>query len=328
MKLVITSEDEAWAALERATSGEGFPDDVEIEFKNWPIFKMDIRGRDWNSTVPTRVMAPLLEVQKDINRAFTSVKYNEFNLRKLKDEERDELEVVVKVQKGSSIFDAELWKQFSHIAEAAIGRMNGNQIVISVLGVALAIAAPLMYKAWLNYRLKEKQVEASIELSKQETERLKIFKEATEIRPQLQAIRDDTQATHNRLLKAIKPGDSVSMKGIDLKSDEVAEIVQPERDHAEDVHIDGIFTILGNRTDKSDGFRITVMRVTDHLAFNAEVPLELPYGQQQIIQKAEWSKSRIQLSIIASSLHGNIVHAVVNSAKEFVNPSDPEEGSK
>lgn len=320
MKLVITSEDEAWAVLKRATSGEGFPDDVEIEFKNWPVFKMDIKGRDWNSSVPTRVMAPLIEVQKDINRAFASVKYNEFNLRRLKDEERDELEIVVKVQKGSSIFDAELWKQFSHIAEAAIGRMDGNQIVISVLGIALAITAPVMYKAWLNSRLKEKEIEASVELSKQDIEKWRIFKEAIEVRPQLQIVKDDTQATHNRLLKAIKPGDSVSMKGIDLRSDEVAGIIQPERDHAEDVHLDGIFIILGNRTDKSDGFRITIMRVTDRLTFNAEVPLELPYEQQQIIQKAEWSKSKIQLSVSASSLHNTIIQATVSSAKEFVDP--------
>jgi hypothetical protein len=312
VKVVISSEEEAWAAFERATSGDGFPEGVELVFQNWPMFQMDIKGRDWHSTVPTRVMSPLLEVQKDINRAYTSIKYSDFNLRKLKDEDRDELEVVVKVEKGSSIFNAELWKQFSHMAEAAIGRMNGDQIVITVLGIALAITAPVMY-------------ESRFDLSQQETERLKVFAEAVKVHPALQTIREDTQATHNRLLKAVKPGDSVAMKGVELRSDEVAVLVQPERERAQDIFIDGVFVVLGNRTDKSDGFRITVKRLSDQLTLNADVPLELPFEQQQLIQQAEWSKGRIRLSITASILRDAITQAVVGSAEEFIDPIAPED---
>lgn len=314
MKVVITSEADAWAALERATSGEGFPDGVELVFHNWPTFQLDIKGRDWYSTVPTRVMTPLLDVQKDINRAYTSIRYNDFNLRKLKDEERDELEVVVEVGKGSSIFNADLWKQFSHMAEAAIGRMNGNQIVIAVLGVAIAIVAPVMYRAWLASRQKEKEIENRVQLSQQETERLKVFADAVKARPSLQTVREDMQATHNRLLKTVKAGDSVIMKGVELQSDEVEVLVQPERERAQDIFIEGVFVVLGNRTDKSDGFRITVKRLSDQLTLNADVPLELPYEQQQLIQQAEWSKGRIKLWITASVLRDSISQALVGSA--------------
>lgn len=320
MKLVIASEEDAWAALERATQGDGFDERIELEFRNWPIFQMDVKGRDWDSTVPTRIMSPLLDVQKDINRAYASIKYGDFNLRKLKDEERDELEVVVKVRKGSSIFDADLWKQFSSMAEAAVGRMNGDQIVITVLGIALAITAPVMYKAWLASRQKEREIESQLELSRQETERLKVFSDAVKALPSLQTVRDDAQATHNRLLKTVKPGDSVAMKGVELRSDEVAVLIQPERERAQDIFINGIFVVLGNRTDKSDGFRITVKRLSDQLTLNADVPLELPYEQQQLIQKAEWTKSRVRLSITASVLRDAISQAIVGSAEEFFDP--------
>lgn len=327
MKVVIATEEDAWVALERATLGDGYPDGVELEFKGWPVFQMDVKGRDWNSTVPTRVMSPLLDVQKDINRAYTSIKYSDFNLRKLRDEERDELEVVVKVEKGSSIFNAELWKQFSHMAEAAIGRMNGDQIVITVLGIALAITAPVMYKAWLASRQKEKEVASRLELSQQETERLKVFAEAVKSSPSLQAVREDAQATHNRLLKSVKPGDSMAMKGVELGSDEVAVLVQSERERAQDIFVEGNFVVLGNRTDKSDGFRITVKRLSDHLTLNADVPLALPYEQQQLIQKAEWSKGKIRLSITASILRDAISQAIVVSAEKIVDPS-PRESSE
>lgn len=324
MKLIISNEEEAWDALERAAQGSGFSDKIELEFKDWPTIKMDFAGHDWDSTVPSRVMMPLLEVQRDINRAYASIKYNEFNLRKLKDEERDDLEVVVKVGKGSSIYETELWKQLSHMAEAAIGRMNGDQIVITVLGIALAITAPVMYKAWLASRQKEKEIESQVEFSKQETERLKVFAEAVKASPVLQTVREDSQAAHNRLLKAVKPGDSVEMKGVKLRSDEVEALVQPERERAQNVFIDGIFAVIGNRTDKSDGFRITVKRLSDQLTLNADVPLELPFEQQQLIQKAEWSKGVIRLSIAASMLRDSISQAVVVSAEEFVDPGSLE----
>jgi hypothetical protein len=95
MELVIKSEDDAWKALKHATSGPGYPKNLNVVFDGWPVFKLDFKGKDWDSTVPTRVMAPLLDVQRDINRAYASVRYNDFNLRRLTNEERDELELVV-----------------------------------------------------------------------------------------------------------------------------------------------------------------------------------------------------------------------------------------
>jgi hypothetical protein len=100
--------------------------------------------------------------------------------------------------------------------------------------------------------------------------------------------------------------------------DEVSVLVQPERERAEDIFIDGVFSVLGNRTDKSDGFRITVRRLSDQLTLNADVPLDLPHEQRQIIQKAEWTKGRVRLSITASLLRETISQAIVGSAEEVV----------
>ena len=64
--------------------------------------------------------------------------------------------------------------------------MNGNQIVISVIGVAFTIAAPVMFKAWLASRQQEKESNNQVQLSQQETERLKIFADAVKVDPALQ----------------------------------------------------------------------------------------------------------------------------------------------
>ncbi|MGQ0700540.1 MAG: hypothetical protein ACT4PZ_20150 [Panacagrimonas sp.] len=133
MRLTIRSEDDAWALLNRALSGEVFDEHTDLKFDGWPVFEMNVQGREWDSSVPTRVMSPLLEVQRDLNRAFAEVRYGSPNLLKLKDEERDQLELVVKVEKGSSDFKAELAKQFTEMARIAIERMDGTQAVITIL---------------------------------------------------------------------------------------------------------------------------------------------------------------------------------------------------
>lgn len=312
-KITITNEAQAWELLELATES-GLADDVELVFDGWPVFKMGVQGKDWHSTVPTRVMSPLLDVQKDINRAYASVRYGAGNTRKLKDEERDELEVVVKVREGSSLYDAELWKQFSTIAEAAVGRMNGTETAITVLGLALLVAAPVMHKAWLANRQKEKEFDHQLQMSKEESHRLEIFAGALNRQPILVAAQDDVQATQNRFLKVAKTGDVLSMKGQPIGSDEAAALAQPEREHAQDIVIEGLFTVLGNRTDRSEGFRITVRRLADQLTVNADVPVELPHTQQQLIQDAEWKKTTVFLSINASMLRDSISQATVVTA--------------
>lgn len=316
MKLVIENEMQAWEALERAIS-TGFPDGVQLEFQGWPVLTMNVQGRDWNSTVPTRVMTPFLDVQKDINRAYAAVRYGSANLRKLRDEERDDLEVVIRVREGSSLFDAELVKHFATITQAAAARMSGTQVVITVLGLGLLITAPVIYKAWLAGRAREKEIDLQREMSAEETRKLQVMADALTRQSLLLATQEDVQATQNRLLKVAKPGDVLNLKETPITATTAAQLAQPERERAQDVFLNGDFTVLGNRTDKSEGFRINVRRESDQMTIHADVPVDLPHEQQLMIQRAEWSKKKIYLEINASLLRESISQATVVSAREI-----------
>lgn len=324
--LVIRNEEDAWKALQQAVSGYQFPDDLRVRFDGWPVFQLDVKGRDWHSTVPTRIMPSLLEVQRNINRAYAHVAYSDFNLRRLHDDERDDLEIVVKVEKGSSLFDADLGHQLGKIADAALNRMNGTEAVIAIIGVALTIMAPVMFKAWLAARQKAVEEEARVEISKheaavrvelssQETARMKIMAEATARHPQLETVREDAHAASNKLLKATRPGDTMTIKGIPIPAEEAHELVQPDRELAKQMEFEGAFVIHGNRTDRPNGFRITVERLGDGLRFAADVKQELPWDQQRAIQQAEWLKHPVQLVIDAEIRRDKIIRADVISAK-------------
>lgn len=324
--LIIRNEDDAWAALEAAISGGEHFDVRSLQFDGWPTWTLDAKGRDWYSTVPTRIMPPLLDVQKDVNRAYANMQYGDSNLRRLREEDRDALEVVVKVDKGSSIFTADLSEQLEKIFQAAVGRMNGTEAIIAVLGIGLLITAPVMYKAWLAQRLKEKELQSHTELeskniaariqqSQEETRRLEIMRDAVTRQPALQAVKDDTQATANKLLKATRPGDRMDIRGVPVTAEEAHEIAQPEREQAKELELQGDFLIIGNRTDKGAGFHITVRRQSDGLQFAADVLSELPWDDKEAIQQAEWGKTSVTLIIEAEMLRDKIARAVVVSAK-------------
>lgn len=314
-EVIVRTEEDAWRLLQQAVDGGGFPESIRLRFDGWPSFRLDVKGRDWNSTVPTRVMPSLLDVQKDINRVYASIQYSEPNLRRLREDEKDDLEIVVKVKKGSSIFNADLWHQFTKMAEAAVGRMNGSEIVLTVVGVALTIAAPVMFKSWLSSRQQQREIDSRLELSREETARLRVMAEAMRQQPVVESARADADATNSKLLKSTKTGDVMEIGGVAVSSEEAREVAQSERDRSQEVQLEGDFAILGNRTDRGDGFRITIRRMSDGLTFGADVPLELPHEQQKTIQEAEWSKNLVWLSLEADMLRDSITRATVVSAR-------------
>lgn len=322
--LIIRSEAEAWAALEAALNEGAFGDVRELRFEGWPTFTLDMKGRDWDSTVPTRIMPALLDVQRDLHRAYTRLRYDDPSLRRLRNEEREALEVVVKVEKGSSAFSADLWDQLTELGKAAIARMDGTQATISVLFVALMISANVGWKAWLNARVKEKQIDADndrekadlaarVELSKLETERMEVMAKAIAASHVARETQEDVQATASQLLKATRAGDKLDRGGVVIQAHEAHELAQTERERAQEAELRGVFRILGNRTDVDSGFRITVQD-DDGDVFRVDVPMALAHEQKQLIQQAEWGKGRVTLWIEAERLRGSIVRAEVTRA--------------
>lgn len=315
--IYIRNEDDAWRVLKYALDhGSDILEDINVVFEGWPTYDLNIKGKDWHSSVPTRVMGPLLEVQKDLHRAYTSICYSSGNLNRLTVEDRAKLELVIEVKEGSSEYDADLWKQLGAIAEAAVGKMTGTEIIITVVSLGLIITGGAVAKHWISTRLKEKESDNQIELSMQETERVRVITEAMSRQPMIAEANENSIVTQSKILKALKPGDRIMTAGVSLSSEEAREVAQTERAVSEDVDIRGVFRVLANDASKGTGFRIKVQRVSDGLLLSAEVPMELDIDQRNLIQKAEWSKGAelVFLHISGSMLRGNINNAVVYSA--------------
>lgn len=317
-RIVIRNQDQAWDVFRAAVERRDLPERFILRFEGWPAFEMRVAGKDWDSTVPTRVMSPLLEIQKDINRKYTEIAYGSANLKKLREDDRDQLEIIVKVSKGSSDFRAPLDGQLNVLAAKAIERMDSFDIAITVIGLALVWGGVEISKAWFAKRQREVEAETTVELSKQETDRLKIFERAMRQNPVLESARQDFEDSQNRILKTLKPNDETEIKGVSLTGADAMEITQQARARAEDEEIGGIFRVLANDASKGADFKIKIARVSDGLAFNATVPVELDPDQKALIQRAEWSKGAflIHIDLTAKILRGSISDALVYHVAE------------
>lgn len=318
--IIIRSFEDAWNCFRLATEGGSLPRYFNLVFDGWPSFDIKFNGKDWDGTVPTRIMGPLLDVQKDIHRIYANLCFGDTNLRKLSDEQRDLLELVVKVKEGSSDYRTSLDKQFTAIAHEAIKKMESKHLAVVLLGAALIYGGNDVAKQWIASQQIQKQVDQTVELSKQETERLKVFAEAVAKSPKLAEATGDFTDSQNKVLKAAKPKDKITAYGVELSGYEAQELVHKDRASSSLVEISGLFRVVSNDASKSSGYRIKVIRISDGETFTATVPFGLEQSEQKLIQAAEWSKGvkLVHLDIKANVLRDKIVNAVVTGAKDTI----------
>jgi len=311
--IVIQSAEDAWQLLQDIDAGREFSPSLELRFEGWPIFEMRLQGKDWDSTVPTRVMDPLLDVQRDIYRTLMLIRHGKANLRHLTREDKDSLELIVRVGQGSSNYKALLDAVFNKLVKEAIEKMEPKHLVQTVIGVALIFGAREINKEWVSTRQEAIRAEQTVELSRQESERLKIFAQAARQAPIVMETQKDHEASKSRLLKVAKPNDTIFLPGVQLQGYEAAELVQTERSRSEDIDIHGIFRVLSNDVSDGASFQIKVARLSDGLTFVAKVPPDLEAAKKSLIQEAEWSlgKQVIELHVSASILHDSIHDAQV-----------------
>jgi hypothetical protein len=145
--LVIKTDDDAWQALTKALANE-IGETVNVVFEGWPIFKITLEGEDFNATMPTRIMPPILELQKEIHRIYCRAKYNDETTRKLTDDDRRALELVVEVRAGSSEYITKIGKVLNEIIKNS--NMTGSQVVILLVAISGIIASEF---AWNRFSL-------------------------------------------------------------------------------------------------------------------------------------------------------------------------------
>lgn len=192
-EIKISSEDEALALLKQLVEGVTLPESGKVTFESWPKFVIRIEGADFDNTIPTRIMPTLLELQKEINRIYCLTVYGEDNTRKLTKKDREQLELVVRVDKGSSFYETLLDTSITKALQDAVSKMSPEQLTAVLIVAGLSTTSLFAWKHWLNYKIKakeldhkENELDHSIQLSELEKDKMEIVRKAAEKFPMTQ----------------------------------------------------------------------------------------------------------------------------------------------
>lgn len=303
----ITNDVEAFAALGKAIANEIGPD-TQVIFEGWPVIKLTISGENFHGSIPTRIMPPIMELQKEIYRIYTRVSYNTDDTRNLKQEERDQLELVVEIRQGSTEFLTELANSLNEIIKST--DMSSQEALILLVSIAAMMTGAFAWKDWLRTKERTHGEEVSVKLSQEETRRLELVTTAMSREP---AIAENKVALDNfrdDLSRRLKPEDQIKVDFQPIISGERAsEIVPAVRVPSVEIRIDGEFIINEVKFPKSFGgkYRFAATRVSDgqHMIIDAH-PDVLSADQIQILKDGGFSVKLVHMQVNAKRLRDTI----------------------
>lgn len=233
IELTIRSETDAKQYLEYALSGAFDNLSVLIKFDGWPKLDLNVKGDRYHSSIPTGLMKALVEYQSAINRAYASIAYGK-SVRSLTEDDRKEVELVFDVQEGSTDTEADLWETLSKMAEKAVERMTGKQLVITILGAALIGSL-----AWGGIHWMDTQAEMKKEESKNE-----LLKQVVHQNEHLLQLQADMQKTALSFVKGAYDAERISYGDVELNKPQIEAINQRSREASALNRIDGQYDVI------------------------------------------------------------------------------------
>lgn len=318
----IASEDEAWDLIEKALSNK-IPDGaVEINYKGWPVLSIRLTGKKFDATLTAKTMEGIIELQRNINRNYAFLKYGRSTTHILTDEEKERLAFTVKVEKGSSIANINLGEILTKGLEKAVGNMTPQDIIITLLGVALIYQSAAIWKHFITKRSEEKisakDADTKIIMSQEETRRMEVFSQALNRRNELEVINSDVDETRNLILRKSRHAEEVEIAGVRLTQEEVINLVRSARTTAREFRLDGYFGVEIIDNTPIDYYKVNLIG-EDGLRFSAKLDNRFSSSkkERETLDHVILDKKRVYLTINAREIRGEIREAIIITVGEI-----------
>lgn len=310
--ITIRSEMDAFRYLQLAIDNQiGVIDG--IKFDGWPNLNLYLKGKKFDQSLTPTVMKGLIEFQKGIYQSYAIAKFNN-PTKRLTKQERDDLELEVKVEKGSSDIDINFQDIAEKFVEHLADKMDATHVLILVLSVALMYFGSSTIKSWFENQkeiklaeLKDEEAKAQLEsmqfISEQETERMRVITNAMRVEPRIQNISETSAEAKSELLRSMGNAQVAKFSTVELSKDEVDLLSTNVRRESKEIRLDGLYRILKLDWSNQLSLKVKVWNVDNGISFDAKVQDETLTGAyKEAIQQAEWQRQPVKLQINARLL--------------------------
>lgn len=321
---VISNEDDAIALLKKLVEGFELEDGLNVEFNEWPKFVISIKGDDFYGTIPTRIMPTLLDLQKEVYRTYCITTYGDDSLRRLTKKDREQLELVVKVEDGSSLYETFLEDPFVKILTDALNRMTPTQITATVIIFGLSVTSVFFWKMWLAKRVRDKELDHSVELSQLEKEKIEVIMKGMQCFPVGETVSENANEVKHKILANLRIDDRLSIsteskddpqvRPMEINGDQAAQLTKTPRETAIERLIKDVFFLKAADFSKPEKVRLTVERLSDKYSFKADVPLGVLKAEQiESLKNNSWNQVNVEMELLVKELHGRYTSAKIIS---------------
>jgi hypothetical protein len=323
----ITSEDDAWRVLSDILNDKVDSDDVELDFGDakWAKVHLNYRGEIFHQTVTASMMRGLVEYQAAFYRTAALLIKDDARTNRLTDQEKDDLELVFKVEEGSSELNADAAEQLKGVLGKCVDKMSGKQVLTAVLVVALLFFGSPQVANYLNNDIEKTRIETAF---KEETARIEAETKrqeiaSTERRDTLQLIQElmeenkrktdlleqayrESEAARqigelNReaveeILRNSSKADEVTIQGITLQQSLIREITRSQRSSSKDLVIKDDFLVVGVVSEDDTSFVVRLERVStgEIIVATLDDPL-ISAKHHRAIKQAQWNRTAVKV---------------------------------
>ncbi|UTY24250.1 hypothetical protein [Treponema denticola] len=321
-KKIISNEEDFLDYLKKGLKDVNELEVVEISHSMLTL-NLKIKGDDYNSSITPPVMRAILDIQEAIYRI-----YRDFSGEsKLPNSKKLDLDIVVKVKKGSSDLFISFVEQFDIIKEM-VSNMSGSQSLACFVVAASLFA---IYKiSSKHYDYLGKKNKADIELQKNKLE-ADIKKEENEIRQAeiekdrnlfvvFSKILSDSDNVKENLLKKLEPitdNNILKVDNIEISKKNIIERLQSapeEEDNEETKTIEGEFIVrtMFNNFEKLKGKMDIENIETQERIYNVELQPRSFYDNSSKVLQQSKNKTPVKLQLIVTMKNKEIIRAVLD----------------
>ena len=311
--------DELYDLLEKSLNNEPVDLKEYEELLKESSFNFKITGEGFNQSLTTEVMTGLVNMQKYINQTYSLIKYDD--IKKLTKDERQALQLNVKLGKGSSLVEVSANGLVSELMKM-LGNMDQTHLTVVILGLVIGWVTNTGIKNYKEYRLKKAEIDkdiqtlkennaADIKKAEEETKRHAILERAIAQNYHLENVERQTDDAKLALLKSLTNVDSVTFSNHEtLTGSEISELTRTARRSSEYIRLDGDYKIEQHNFNTG---KLRLCRVKDGLTFDALISQSIldDKNQTNVITEREWAQTPISLEINAKKIGDSIKDAEV-----------------
>ncbi|ALV05602.1 hypothetical protein [Roseateles depolymerans] len=253
---VVNSEERAWRLLKNWVETDQMP---EVEFEGWPKLQIAVEGDEYHSSLNSSQMAALVDFKKTIGRTYAMISHGAYDMRRLHQDEEEQLDFNTQVKQGSSLLETDLSPLVQALSSTISTHPAASLAVGLILGLAF-VARPVILKHY-EHRAKQLDVDErarllNLGLSSREKEQFDLYeqslKKVAKTHPQIHQALPDARHAFWKFASASANADRMTVAGIDLSGDDLE--ILSERRKRRVVGVEEItkdFKVLG--IDKAQG---------------------------------------------------------------------------